>query len=122
MPYREVIKSNYDELNNLADLLGKFVNSYRLLIGGASELNGINLAKKEVIKDALERAEDVGSIIDDLVKVIESSGECYFKYTKIKSEFILSKTKKDVILTEIDNELYFQNNQIDSDDDDQFKT
>lgn len=109
MAYREVVKYNHDELNNLADMLGKFVNSYRLLIGGAGELNNIALAKKSEVKDALERIEDVGSIIDDLVKVIEGSGECYFKYIKIKNEFILAKTEKDIILTEIDNELDFQN-------------
>lgn len=116
MAYREVIKGNYDELNNLADLLSKFVNSYRLLIGGAGELNNIALAKKSEVKDALERAEDLGAIIDDLVKVIEGSGNCYFKYTKIKNDFILSKTEKDIILTEIDNELDFQNNKRDDEE------
>ena len=111
MAYREVIKNNGDELNNLADLLGKFVNSYRLLIGGAGELNIIALSKKSEVKDALDRASDVGAIIDDLVKVIESSNDCYFKYMKIKNNFILSKTEKDSILTEINNELEFQNSQ-----------
>ncbi|MBU3137429.1 hypothetical protein KPL39_14255 [Clostridium gasigenes] len=111
MAYREVIKNNGEELNNLADLLGKFVNSYRLLIGGAGELNIIALAKKSEIKDALDRAANVGAIIDDLVKVIESSDNCYFKYMKIKNNFILSKTEKDSILTEINNELEFQNSQ-----------
>ncbi|MGL5353921.1 MAG: hypothetical protein ACRDA5_11445 [Clostridium sp.] len=111
MAYKEIIKDNSDELNNLADLLGKFVNSYRLLIGGASELNTIALAKKDVVKDAIERAEDVGDIIDDLVRVIEGSGSCYFKYAKIKNEFILAKTQKDIILTEIDDELDFQNSE-----------
>ncbi|WP_435575599.1 hypothetical protein [Clostridium gasigenes] len=109
LAYREVIKNNGEELNNLADLLGKFVNSYRLLIGGAGELNIIALAKKSEVKDALDRAANVGAIIDDLVKVIESSDDCYFKYMKIKNNFILSKTEKDSILTEINNELEFQN-------------
>lgn len=110
MAYREVIDSHSEELNNLADLLGKFVNSYRLLIGGAGELNNIALSKKNEVKDALDRAEDVGAIIDDLVKVIESSENCYFKYMKIKNEYISSKTEKDTILTEISNELDFKNN------------
>ncbi|MEG1287432.1 MAG: hypothetical protein RSD13_05205 [Clostridium sp.] len=113
MAYREVIQNHSDELNNLADLLGKFVNSYRLLIGGAGELNNIALAKKNEVKDALDRAEDVGAIIDDLVKVIESSESCYFKYMKIKNDFISAKTEKDVILTEISNELDFKNNKRD---------
>lgn len=108
--YRDVIKSNSEELKELADLLAKFVNSYRLLIGGAGELNNISLSKKNEVKDALDRAEDVGAIIDNLVKVIESSENCYFKYMKIKNEYISSKTEKDVILTEISNELNFDNN------------
>ena len=121
MAYREVVKGNFQELNNLADLLGKFVNSYRLLIGGAGELNNIALSKKNEVKDALDRAEDVGCIIDNLVKVIEGSGNCYFKYTKIKNEFILSKTQKDSILTEIDNDLNFNNSRIyDNEEDDEY--
>ena len=119
MGYREVVKGNYEELNNLADLLGKFVNSYRLLIGGAGELNNIALAKKNEVKDALDRAEDVGCLIDSLVKVIEGSGNCYFKYTKIKNEFILAKTQKDTILTEVDNELNFSNSRICDEDEDE---
>lgn len=110
MAYRDVIESHSEELNSLADLLGKFVNSYRLLIGGAGELNNIALAKKNEVKDALDRAEDLGSIIDDLMKVIESSENCYFKYMKIKNEYISTKTEKDIILTEISNELDFKNN------------
>ncbi|MBB6716520.1 hypothetical protein [Clostridium gasigenes] len=109
MTYREVIKNNGEDLNSLADLLGKFVNAYRLLIAGAGELNTIALSKKNEVKDALDRAEDVGAIIDDLVKIIESSNDCYFKYMKIKNDFILSKTEKNVILTEINKELDFQN-------------
>lgn len=119
MGYREVVKGNYEELNNLADLLSKFVNSYRLLIGGAGELNNIALAKKNEVKDALDRAEDVGCLIDSLVKVIEGSGNCYFKYTKIKNEFILAKTQKDTILTEVDNELNFSNSRICDEDEDE---
>lgn len=113
MAYREVIQNNAEELSNLADLLGKFVNSYRLLIGGAGELNNIALAKKNEVKDALDRAEDVGAIIDDLVKVIEGSENCYFKYMKIKNEFISAKTEKDSILTEINKDLDFKNNKRD---------
>lgn len=118
MAYREVVKGNFEELNNLADLLGKFVNSYRLLIGGAGELNNIALSKKNEVKDALDRAEDVGCIIDSLVKVIEGSGNCYFKYAKIKNEFILAKTQKDSILTEIDNDLNFNNSRRYDDEED----
>lgn len=118
MAYREVIQNNYEEVNNLTDLLGKFVNSYRLLIGGAAELNNIALSKKSDVKEALDRADDVGSIIDELIKVIESCEGCYFKYIKIKNDFISSKTEKDIILTEISQDLDFKNNKRYKDEED----
>mgnify|MGYP000152275071 CR=1 FL=1 len=45
MGYHKVIKDYYANLSNLTDLLKKLTDSYRLLIGGAFELNNIQEAR-----------------------------------------------------------------------------
>ena len=66
-------------------LLNNYVNSYRLLIAGAAELYSINLTKKSDIKKALDRVDDVGKLIDDIVDTLGKCDKEYFKYCKIKS-------------------------------------
>ena len=55
-----MIQNYYTDINNLADILTKLVSSYRLIIGGADELNKIALSKKSDVKDALKRADSLG--------------------------------------------------------------
>lgn len=110
MGYNKIMGSYYSELTNLIFLLEKYVNSYRLLIGGAGELNNIALAKKSAVKDALKRVDKVGDLIDDLINILECTETTYLNYVRIKSDILVLKTEKELILTEIDNELLFQNN------------
>ncbi|WP_202127762.1 hypothetical protein [Clostridium sp. C8-1-8] len=108
--FKELFDSYFLEVNNLTDLLTKYVNSYRLLIGGAGELNGIALARKKEVRDAIKRANQLGDIIDVLLNVIQSVECCYLDYIRMKADVIALKTaQKSIILTEIDNELLFQN-------------
>ncbi|GFZ34365.1 hypothetical protein CSC2_48910 [Clostridium zeae] len=108
--FKELFDSYFIEVNNLTELLTKYVNSYRLLIGGAGELNGIALARKKEVRDAIKRANQLGDIIDVLLNVIQSVECCYLDYIRIKADVIAVKTaQKSIILTEIDNDLLFQN-------------
>ncbi|CDG02539.1 Putative uncharacterized protein [Clostridium chauvoei JF4335] len=91
------------------------VNSYRLLIGGASELYNISLVKKSDVKDAIDRVDKLGEIIDDLIGTIQNCGGSYFKYCEIMSKYIKAQTDKDAILTEIDYELDFDNSKREED-------
>ncbi|SHJ87605.1 hypothetical protein SAMN02745163_02781 [Clostridium cavendishii DSM 21758] len=109
MGYNNFFNSYFVELNNLTDLLNKYANAYRLLIGGAGELNNIADVKKSDLKDSLERVYKLGDIMDDLLKTIDSVEICYMDYLKIKAQLIGDKSFKDDILTEVDNELLFQN-------------
>ena len=111
MPYRDLIKNQYDEINNLTNLLGSMVNSYRLLIGGANELNNISEAKKSHVRDAVERADDLGDIIDEIIKTLDECSSSYTRYCKMQKQYIDEKTNKDNILTEIDYELDFDNSE-----------
>jgi hypothetical protein len=106
---RKVIETYYSDICNLADLLAKYVNSYRLLVGAAGELNQIALAKKKEVKDTLDMVDDLGDIIDDLLDTIEKCQDNYITYCKLKSKVIGERIKESQILTEVDEELDFKN-------------
>ena len=118
MSYRHIVKNQYTDVSNLTTLLNSLVNSYRLLIGGAYELNNISEARKSDVKEAVKRADNLGEIIDEVLKTLDECSASYVKYCKIKKSFIDEKTIKDSILTEIDNEIQFQNSSNINDDDD----
>ena len=108
MKYQQLMKQYYGDINNLSQLLQSMVNSYRLLIAGAAELNNITEAKSSYVKVAVKRADSLGKIIDHIIDLIDECGEGYFKYIKIVGGHILKNTDNNVILTEVDNELLFQ--------------
>ena len=108
MKYQQLMKQYYGDINNLSQLLQSMVNSYRLLIAGAAELNNINEAKSSYVKVAVKRADNLGEIIDHVIELLDECGEGYFKYIKIVGGHILKNTDNNVILTEVDNELLFQ--------------
>lgn len=108
MGHRRVIQNYYTDVNGLAELLSKLINSYRLLIGGANELNGITLAHRGDVKDALKRVDKLGEIIDDLLEALEETGGGYLDYCKLKSEVMKYHLEAQYIQTEIDDELKFK--------------
>ena len=111
MKFDDLAKKQYEDIDNLSVLLKNYVDAYRLLIGGASELFNVNLAKKSEVKKALDRVEQVGELIDKLVNTLDKCEGSYLKYCKIKNDYITISTEKDKIFTEIDNELNFQNSE-----------
>lgn len=118
MSYKNLMKNQYNDINNLTTLLSSFVSSYRLLIGGAYELNNISEAKKSDVREAVKRADNLGEIIDEIIKALDDCNTSYVKYCKIKKGFIEEKSNKDNILTEINFELDFQNSPGRDDEDD----
>ena len=108
MKYQQLMKEYYVDINNLNQLLKTMVDSYRLLIGGAEELNNIYEAKSSYVKDAVHRANKLGDTIDNVIDLLEECGETYFKYCAVMGEYILKKSDNKVILTEVDDELFFQ--------------
>ena len=105
MNYRRIIETYHCDIRNLVEILERLINSYRLLIGGAGELNSIALTKKKDVKDALKRANELGHIIDDVIKSLECTSYGYMDYCRIKSDFISAKLSIQYIETEIDEEL-----------------
>lgn len=105
MSHRRVIQNHYTDINNLADMLTKLVSSYRLLIGGADELNKIALSKKSDVKDALKRADNLGDIIDEAIKVLDGASYSYMSYCTMKTDIMKSKLQIDYIEAEIEEDL-----------------
>ncbi|MEW9094400.1 MAG: hypothetical protein AB2417_04880 [Clostridiaceae bacterium] len=105
MNHRRVVERYYGDINNLTELLSKLVNAYRLLIGGAGELNGIALARKKDVREAIDRANELGVVIDEIIDTLEQCSCEYTNYCKIKGDILKSKVQLKYILTEIDEEL-----------------
>lgn len=112
MKYQQLMKEYYVDINNLNQLLKTMVDSYRLLIGGAAELNNVYEAKSSYVKDAVHRANKLGDIIDEVIDLLDECGETYFKYCALVGDYILKKSDNKVILTEVDDELFFQDSSI----------
>ena len=108
MKYQQLMNEYYVDINNLNQLLKTMVDSYRLLIGGAAELNNIYEAKSSYVKEAVHRANELGKIIDNVIDLLDECGETYFKYCALVGDYILKKSDNKVILTEVDDELFFQ--------------
>jgi hypothetical protein len=105
---RKVIQTYYSDVNNLTDLLGKLVNSYRILIGAADELNKIALSKKTDVRDALKRADKLGDIIDEIIDVLENTSTNYAEYCDLKSSILKNKINENYIYTEIEEDINFK--------------
>ncbi|MFL0196093.1 hypothetical protein ACJDU8_11020 [Clostridium sp. WILCCON 0269] len=118
MSHRKVIEEYYCDLNNLTDLLSKLTNNYRVLIGGAGELNSIALAHKKDIKNALHRANELGDIIDKILNGLGKTTEGYVEYCKMRAEIIKGKMLVQYMETEINEELFLNSlDDLNSDDD-----
>lgn len=61
-----------ETISDLISALKPLSESYRLLVGAADELNGITLAHKKDLKDAIQRADDLGDIIDKVIKTLDT--------------------------------------------------
>lgn len=107
MPYKNIIEFHYKDINNMQDSLMKLTNAYRMMISGANELNGIAIAKKRQIRDALKRADEIGNIIDSNISAIERSECRYFDYCVMYSNQMKTAIDPGIITNEIQRELRF---------------
>ena len=58
-------------ITNLANILFTLTQTYRLLVGGAEEFARIGLAPKHDKEEAIDRADDMGDIIDKFIKKLD---------------------------------------------------
>ncbi|SMC23791.1 hypothetical protein SAMN02745134_01987 [Clostridium acidisoli DSM 12555] len=104
MSNRKVLENYYSDINNQVELLGKLTNSYRLLIGGAGELNGIALATKNDVRNAIKRVNKLGQVIDNILCEMNEHDKAYIKYCKLKDELMRELVDKVYISDEIEEE------------------
>ena len=99
------MENYYADINNQADIIAKLSNAYRLLIGGAGEINSIALATKNDVKDAIRRVNRLGEVIDTMLCEMNEREKAYIKYCKIKDELVRELVDKVYISDEIEEEL-----------------
>jgi len=116
LSYEKVIKGHYEDLNNLTGLLRNYIEIYRVLVSSATDLNNIASAKKSEMKHTMERINEVGDLIDSILKVVDKCESSYVKYCYLKNEVISQGTIKNNIKTEIYDEL--DNNDSNKEDED----
>ncbi|AKA70993.1 hypothetical protein [Clostridium scatologenes] len=114
MTCRKVMEDYYNDINNLSDFLAKLVNSYRLIVGGAGELNGIALAHKKDVRNAIKTSNDLLKVINEVICMLEKTSCGYMDFCNVRSQIMQSRMQVQYIQTEIDNELKLQNSQGDT--------
>lgn len=108
MNYGSIIQSQYHDMNNLSSLLTSLISSYKILVSAAEELNRITLAKKDDVEDAIDRAQELGEIIDKIIDILHDQTDLYINYSKVKGNFIVSNFPfNDLIKYEIDEYLKY---------------
>jgi len=78
----------YKEICNLNEILTPLVSSYRLSAGAAEELNRIALAHRKDVEEAVERADDLGHMIDDVRRKLKKYMKRYFSELDYKLEYM----------------------------------
>jgi hypothetical protein len=81
----------YDEIlckdiKTLTEMLASLSNSYRLLVGAADEFNGITLVHRHEAEEAIDRADQLGDIIDDVERELKKIIKLYLRELMCKIE------------------------------------
>lgn len=74
------------DLKILTEVLGSLSSSYRLLVGAAEEFNRITLAHRHDAEEAIDRASELGEIIDDIEEELENLVKLYLRELMCKIE------------------------------------
>ncbi len=88
-----------DELKKKADslinALKPLSESYRLLVDSAEEFNGITLAHKKDLKDAIRRADHLGKIIDRIIDTLDDTVKDWIYQLKYDKDPIITINPED---------------------------
>lgn len=85
------IEKFYDEIlckdiRVLVEILGSLSTSYRQLVGAADEFNRISLVHRHEAEEAIDRADDLGDIIDDVDRELKKLIKLYLREMVCKIE------------------------------------
>ncbi|MDI6617755.1 MAG: hypothetical protein QME45_03635 [Clostridiales bacterium] len=104
--YTQLVQTYYSDQTYLADLLAKLAGTYNVLVNSADVINKIALSKKSDIDDALDRADDVGKLMDKVINMLEIQTKLYAGYIKMKNDFIMNNLPfNEIIKSDIDHHI-----------------
>jgi hypothetical protein len=86
------IEKFYDDIlckdvKTLTEILATITSSYRLLVGAAEEFNRIALVHRHEAEEAIERADDLGDIIDDVEEKLKKLMKLYLQELECKIDY-----------------------------------
>lgn len=93
------------EICILNEILTPLVSSYRLSVGAAEEFNRIALAHRKDVEDAIDRADDLGHLVDKVQKKLNKYMRKYFTELDYKLEYMEEIREKAVMREKLGNKL-----------------
>lgn len=89
------------EVEQLSSILNGLTNSYRVLVDAAEEFNHIAFSSKDDVKDAVDRADDLGELIDEVIDTLGYKLKEYLRDIKksniCREEFFVFHRKEDSV-------------------------
>lgn len=99
------IEKFYDDIlckdvKTLTEILATISSSYRLLVGAAEEFNRITLVHRHEAEEAIERADDLGDIIDDVEEKLKKLMKLYLQELECKIDYQEQSNYKSSIVSD----------------------
>lgn len=76
------------EICKLNEILTPLVSSYRLSVGAAEEFNKIALVHRKDVEDAIDRADDLGHMVDEVRRKLKKYMRRYFNELDYRLEYM----------------------------------
>ncbi|MDD3704874.1 MAG: hypothetical protein PHC45_02235 [Clostridiaceae bacterium] len=93
------------EILILNEILTPLASSYRLSVGAAEELNKIALAHRKDVEDAIDRADDLGHLVDDVRRKLKKCMKKYFSELDYRLEHMEEIQKKAAMREKLNSKL-----------------
>ena len=93
------------EIVVLNEILTPLVSSYRLSVGAAEEFNRIALAHRKDVEDAIDRADDLGHLVDDVRRKLKKCMKIYFSELDYKLEHMEELREKAAMREKLNSKL-----------------
>lgn len=85
------------EICTLNEILAPLVSSYRLTVGAAEEFNRIALAHRKDVEDAIDRADNMGHLVDKIQKKLNKYMRRYLNELDYKLEHMEEIREKEIM-------------------------
>jgi len=99
-------QSSGQDLNYTIDLLTRLTTTYNILVNSADGFNKNSFSKKDDVEDAIDRAKDLGKVIDKIIDILEIEIQVYVDYIRTKCDYInVNFTLDDIIKHELNHHI-----------------